>query len=113
MPLTFDELRTANVVRAAEWPKTPDAQEWTTADKACELGGEVGEALNVVKKLRREQLGHGGSRDTVAHLAEELADVVICCDLLAKAYGIDLGEAVARKFNLTSDKMGCKTKLPE
>ena len=110
--LTRAALRSENDRRAAEWPATPDAQEWTAADKAVELGGEVGEALNVVKKLRREALGHGGSRDTIAHLAEELADVVICTDLLASKYGIDLAAAVIAKFNATSEKMGCRAILP-
>jgi NTP pyrophosphatase (non-canonical NTP hydrolase) len=48
------------------------------AYKGNELAGEAGEACNVIKKLERERLGMPGSRDTVAHLAEELADVIIC-----------------------------------
>lgn len=72
---------------------------------STELAGEVGEACNVVKKLEREVLGLRGSRDTEDHLAEELADVVICASLLANKYSIDLQAAVVKKFNATSEKL--------
>lgn len=81
--------------------------------KGNELAGEVGEACNVIKKIERERLGIAGSRDTVEHLAEELADVIICADLIAMAEGIDLGVAVARKFNATSAKVGLQTRMVE
>lgn len=69
---------------------------------ALELGGEAGEVLNVVKKLVREQRGWAGSRSTKQDLGEELGDVLICLDTLARAYDIDLAEVTARKFNMTS-----------
>lgn len=73
---------------------------------ATELGGECGEAQNVVKKLEREARGIAGSRDTVEHLGQELADVIICVSLVANYYGIDLCAEIAPKFNATSDKLG-------
>jgi NTP pyrophosphatase (non-canonical NTP hydrolase) len=79
---------------------------------ATELGGEVGEVLNVVKKLHREAQGWRGSRATVADLAEEIGDVVVCLDKLAAYYGIDLAQAAAVKFNATSEKMGLPHRLP-
>lgn len=102
------ELRKANVTRQAEWD--PDDQ-ITLSYRGNEMAGEVGEACNVIKKLERERMGIRGSRDTVAHLAEELADVIICADLIAAAAGIDLDHAVRAKFNATSEKMGLKTKM--
>lgn len=39
-------------------------------------------------------------------LADELADVVIYLDILAAQLGIDLGEAVMKKWNKTSEKVG-------
>jgi NTP pyrophosphatase (non-canonical NTP hydrolase) len=105
---TFTTLREANVARQQEW----DADNQITATyRATELAGELGEACNVVKKLERERLGIRGSRDTVKHLAEELADIIICVDLLAMSYGINLDAAVAAKFNATSEKIGLKTRL--
>lgn len=80
---------------------------------ATELGGEVGEVLNVVKKLHREAQGWRGSRATVADLAEEIGDVVVCLDKLAAYYGIDLAQVTAAKFNATSEKVGLPHRLPD
>lgn len=105
---TFTKLRDANRARQAQWD---------TADRigliyrANELAGEVGEACNVAKKIERERLGIAGSRSTVDQLAEELADVVICADLVAMGEGIDLDAAVAAKFNATSEKIGLPQRL--
>ncbi len=105
---THSTLRRANEARQAEWDK--DAQ-ITLSYRGNEMAGEVGEACNVIKKLDRDRLGIAGSRATVAQLAEELADVVICADLIAMAAGIDLDAAVADKFNATSEKVGLATRL--
>lgn len=106
---TQPDLRRANLARQQEWDPNDQI---TLAYRGNELAGEVGEACNVIKKIERERLGINGSRDTVAHLAEELADVVICADLIAMHEGIDLlGTAVPAKFNATSEKVGLKTRL--
>ena len=101
-------LRAANAVRQAEWDIDNQID---LAYRGNELAGEVGEACNVIKKLERERRGIRGSRDTLEHLAEELADVVICIDLIAMQAGIDLDAAVALKFNATSEKVGLQTRL--
>lgn len=101
-------LRSANEARQQEWDT---GNQLTLAYRGNELAGEVGEACNVIKKLERERMGIAGSRDTLEHLAEELADVVICTDLIAMQVGIDLDEAVRRKFNATSEKVGLKTRI--
>lgn len=98
-PLSLADLRKANALRQQEWDSTNAID---AAYRGNELAGEVGEACNVIKKLERERRGIRGSRDTVEHLAEELADVIICVDLIAMAYGIDLGVVVREKFNKTS-----------
>src|SRR6185312_713091 len=71
----FKSLREANAARQLEWDS---GGKLDGLFKATELGGEVGEALNVVKKLERERMGLPGSRDTIEHLGQELADVLIC-----------------------------------
>lgn len=101
-------LRDANAARQKEWDKDGGID---AAYRGNELAGEVGEACNVIKKLERERRGIRGSRDTVDHLAEELADIVICVDLIAMGYGIDLDKAVREKFNATSEKVGLATRL--
>lgn len=103
----YGSLREANTARQALW----GGDIHDAAFHGLELGGEAGEVLNVVKKLERERKGLAGSRATVADLAAELGDVVICCDLLAKKYGINLEQATANKFNATSEKMGFDVRL--
>jgi NTP pyrophosphatase (non-canonical NTP hydrolase) len=107
--LSFPALRAANAERHVEWWNGPEAP--SLSFRGNELAGEVGEACNVVKKLDRERMGMRGSRATKEQAAEEIADVIICADLIAMDLGIDLGDAVARKFNATSTKYELKTKL--
>lgn len=106
--LSLADLRRANVTRQKEWDTLGQL---TLAYRGNELAGEVGEACNVIKKLEREKLGINGSRDTVEHLAEELADVIICADLIAMQAGINLDAAVIAKFNTSSEKVGLTTRL--
>lgn len=97
--LKATSLRTANVERQKLW----DVNNLITLSyRGNELAGEIGEACNIIKKLERERLGIRGSRATIDQLAQELADGIICIDLIAAATNIDLAEAIIHKFNLTS-----------
>lgn len=107
--LTLAALHQANIERQAAW--CPDKQP-SLSFRGNELAGETGEACNVIKKLERERHGWPGSRDTLEHLAEELADVVICADLCAITAGVDLSGAIVSKFNATSEKVGLPHRLP-
>lgn len=82
--LTFAALRAANLPRCRRW-HPEGAPPWTFDDWLLALGGEVGEALNVVKKLNRDRDGLAGNTRTrdelIADLASELADVVIYLDI--------------------------------
>jgi NTP pyrophosphatase (non-canonical NTP hydrolase) len=104
----LSELRKANETRQAEWDVD---NQITLAYRGNELAGEVGEACNIIKKLERERMGIRGSRATRAQLAEELADVVICVDLISMALGIDLASCVREKFNATSEKNKLATRI--
>jgi NTP pyrophosphatase (non-canonical NTP hydrolase) len=114
--LTFRALRAANVLRKARWHGETD--EWTGADWSNAMCGEAGEAANIVKKLRRHETRTGTEYNTpevealLPRLAEELADVVIYCDLLAAKYGLDLGSAVVGKFNHVSAVQDFPERLP-
>ena len=109
-PDTLTAFRQASIAREVEWAS--DTQEpLPILFKATELGGEAGEVLNIVKKLERERMGWTGSRATVEQRADELADLVICADLLAEPYGIDLVAAIVRKFNATSEQRGLATRM--
>ncbi|RKQ70169.1 Lar family restriction alleviation protein [Oceanibaculum indicum] len=108
--LTLAALREANERRQEEWCRggpLPDL-----SFRGNELAGEVGEACNEIKKLERERHGWAGSRSSDEKLADELADVIICADLVAAVRGIDLSAAVVRKFNATSEKVGMSVMLP-
>ena len=109
-PVDFAALRDANVRRQREWDKDEGI---SLEYRGLELAGEVGEACNVIKKIARERLGIRGSRATTEQLAEELADVIICVDLVAMQFNIPLDRATARKFNATSRKLGLSVLLPE
>jgi NTP pyrophosphatase (non-canonical NTP hydrolase) len=101
------ELRQANKTRAAEW----GAEGITLSYRGNELAGEVGEACNLIKKLDRERLGYVGTRASLQELIEELADVIICVDLIAMDLGVELEDEVKAKFNKTSSKYGLETRL--
>lgn len=106
--LTLAALQRTHVERQEEW--CPD-QKPDLSFRGNELGGECGEAQNVIKKLERERHGWRGSRDTVEHLGEELADVIHCAVLVAITAGIDLEQAVIDKFNATSEKNDLVTRI--
>lgn len=106
--ISYSSLLAANTARQKEWDTNDQI---TMAYRGNELAGEVGEACNVIKKIERERMGIRGSRATVPQLAEELADIIICTDLIAMGAGIDLDAAVAHKFNQTSEKVGLRTRL--
>jgi NTP pyrophosphatase (non-canonical NTP hydrolase) len=116
--LKFSDLSLSNLYRARRWHKDfgPGKGDWTSADWSNAMAGEMGEAANVVKKLRRWETGHPGKNDPdyinlQLQLGEELADVVIYADLLAQYYNLDLGTEVANKFNKVSDREGLPEKL--
>jgi NTP pyrophosphatase (non-canonical NTP hydrolase) len=115
--LTFSGLREVNVTRCKRW-HPPESTPWTSADWSNALCGEAGELANVIKKLRRHETGARNEGDpTVEQLTvmagAELADVVIYADLVAHHLGIDLGAAIADKFNKVSRKYGFPERLAE
>lgn len=113
--LSFDRLREINTTRCARWHD--GGEPWNIAEWTNAVAGEAGEASNVAKKIRRVEtraVGRPGELDVAAleaKLGEELADVVIYCDLTAAERGIDLAEAVRAKFNKTSVEYGFPERL--
>lgn len=104
----FEQLQIASIARDKEWDPEGKLE---LAFFATELGGEAGEALNIMKKLERKRLGIPGSRAHNDELADELADTIISavnCWNKAKIKQ-DLWETIKDKFNRSSDKHGFKT----
>jgi NTP pyrophosphatase (non-canonical NTP hydrolase) len=105
----FNTLREANLARQKLWSGDKQGPLY----RATELGGEVGEILNVVKKLERERMGIVGSRASISDLEKEIGDGIICLFLLAAEYGIDPIKAANAKFNETSRKLGFPVEVKE
>lgn len=110
--LTFANLSEANEARQAHWGGN---ENWTLADWSNAVAGEVGEACNIVKKIRRPELGTTGNSEEVAalypKLESEIGDVLIYLDLLAKKAGTTLDRAVMRAFNEKSEALGMPVRL--
>ncbi len=85
--LTMLALREANHTRHVRYYR-PGQAPWTMDDWMVAIGGEAGEALNLVKKINRDRQRMSGNfgisfealRD---QLGDELADVVIYLDVIA------------------------------
>ncbi|MCA9086519.1 MAG: MazG-like family protein [Planctomycetaceae bacterium] len=106
--MTFEELRKANAERHVEWAR---GNVLPLSFRGLELAGEAGEACNELKKLERARLGMAGGKEDISNLREELADILICVDLIAMDLDIDLAEVLRHKFNKTSEKYGLSTRL--
>lgn len=118
--LTFRALRVVNVERCKVWHPGfgTGTGDWNGADWSNAMQGEAGEAGNFVKKLRRQDTGFRGAADPdrsvlLEKLGDEIADTAIYLDLLAEYYGINMAEAVVRKFNAISVREGLPQRLPE
>jgi len=115
MSLTFAELNRANSLRCQQ--SYHPIYRWSPTDWACALAGEVGEACNLIKKLRRLDdagpwLDTSEARSALElEIADELADAQMYLDLLAERLGISLEIAVRQKFNRTSDQIGSTVRL--
>jgi len=104
---SLDDIRQANKIRRDSCLRL-HCVDWTLNDWATALAGEVGEACNVMKKIRRGDVTLDEARPA---LASEFADVLGCLDILAAEAGIDLADAYVAKFNAVSDRYGSAVKL--
>jgi NTP pyrophosphatase (non-canonical NTP hydrolase) len=112
--LSFERLRVLGLSRCSRW-HPGGVTDWSLSDWGVAAGGEMGEALNVIKKMNRDRDQIVGNTQTDAELrtslAEEIADTVIYLDLLAARAGIDLAKAITAKFNKVSKKNGFPERL--
>ena len=116
--LLFSSLRMHNIRRAHEPNPDLGVRVWPPETWALAICGEMGELVKIVKNTARAKVDdpaarHASNPYELAGIAHELAGIVIYCDLMAERCGIDLGAAVAEKFNRTSDNRGRETKLPQ
>lgn len=111
-PLTFEELRNANVARCLKW-HPGGLQSWSPSDWLTAIAGELGELASLIKMMNRERDRLPGNKFpvTVQHVADEMADVLTYLDLMAASMGIDLASAVVAKFNEVSKRVGFTDRL--
>ena len=115
-PLTFDELRAANVRRLPQFKNrkgepahsAPDGSDWKLSAWCNAVLGELGELANLIKKIER---GDMTLAEAYADVSDELADTQTYLDILAFRCGVNLGNATASKFNRVSDRVGSDVKL--
>lgn len=109
--LSFDVLREANIARLPTFKNNkgepahsePDGSDWDLATWSNAVLGELGEAANIIKKIRRGDISIDEARPL---LAKEYADVQTYLDILAMQTGVDLGKATVDKFNEISKRVG-------
>lgn len=113
--LTIGYITAVNCSRKARWHGVPDP--WSLADWSNAMCGEAGEAANVVKKIRRLDLGMRQWRtpdnreELLNKLGKEIADTFLYLNLLADAAGIDMEAAIVQKFNEVSEAEGFPERL--
>ena len=97
------------------WNEDETNSDWSLTDIACGLGGEAGELLNWIKKIRRldDEMSKGVAYNKAfAKLAKEsgkeMADMICYTVVLASEMGIDLRKALVEKFNEVSDRRKSK-----
>lgn len=99
--LTFQALRAANQARCplfknAKGELQHSGRDWLANDWMIATVGELGEAANVMKKVRRGDLYLDEARPK---LAQEFSDVVIYLDMLAANCGVELTFPGVRTFD--------------
>lgn len=118
MGLSFDDLAQVNRKRVERWHPGFPHDAWTGADWSNAMQGEAGEAGNVVKKLRRRELGVQDAvnipeDELMGKLAIEIGDTAVYLDLLAQYYGLQLEDCVRFTFNRVSIREGFPERLAD
>lgn len=112
--LKFSDLRIANLKRLPQFKNAvgemahsePDGSDWSPADWMVAVVGELGEAANLMKKIRRGDFATPcDMQEAKDKLQKEFADFITYADIMAAQFGIDLGEAVMYKFNEVSRRV--------
>lgn len=108
----LESLRVANAERCKRWHGEAGIMSWEGSMWACASGGEMGEALNVVKKIRRaeDNIQSKAVADTIPELVQklglEIGDTIVYLDLLAQRYGLRLENCIRDTFNRVSIREG-------
>lgn len=123
-PINPDFIR-LNIARSNRW-HPGGLSDWSLSDWLCATGGELGEAMNAAKKLKRIEEGIANLSsdparqvsdvaDARAMILDELADtfcyLVLTAARVAPRFPELLNDAIVQKFNAVSDRYGFPEKL--
>ena len=114
--LTFDAFLKANIERcnAGFGHKLED---WSLLEWGGACAGEIGEACNKAKKLKRFDTGIKSNKPgenqkaLLDAMGKEIADAVVYAFLWFAAAGLDPAEYVRKVFNDKSDEIGSDIKI--
>lgn len=114
--LTFDAFLKANIERcnAGFGHKLED---WSLLEWGGACAGEIGEACNKAKKLKRFDNNIKGNKpgenqkNLLDAMGKEIADAVVYAFLWFAAAGLDPAEYVRKVFNDKSDEIGSDIKI--
>jgi NTP pyrophosphatase (non-canonical NTP hydrolase) len=104
--LTFKKFQKINAKRSIEIYPDNKFDEYFYA---MALAGEVGEACNILKKIKRGSKKQ--DEKSLEELRHELGDIATYLALLADRLGVQLDKCIIEKFNLVSEKFLSKIKL--
>ena len=110
-------MRESSRSRVLRWHGKLGVKDWNVLEWSGAAAGELGEACNVAKKIKRidaklaRRKNESNRAKLVLKLADEIADTIIYLDLLALREEINLPSAIVSKFNRTSKKFGFPERL--
>lgn len=115
--LSFETFQIANRTRSKRFFAPAEVDNWSPADTVVGMIGELGEACNVMKKLKRAELGmvnknkEGRQVDALTDevrckLMEEFGGAMLYFDQLAEHFGISWQEAIEYTYNSKSKELG-------
>ena len=103
--MTFQELSSKNIALCRE--VYPKACTMAPERLAAMLAHKMGDVCTLLKSLQA-----GEDIDTHS-IGQQFAETIICADLLCWRFGINLGDAVAERFNADAEKRGSSARLGE
>lgn len=109
--ISFDEFQAANLRRQTVFvnKRGLSFEPYNLFETAGAASGEAGELTNFCKKIRRGDIDLDDAAKK--HIGDEIADVITYLTLVANKAGINLNDAVIRKFNEVSDRIHSTIKL--
>ena len=101
--MEFEELSSKNIARCRE--VYPKACSIAPERLAGLLRVQIGELCSLVKSLQV------GEVLDVHDMGQQIADAIICADVLCWRFGISLEDAIIERFNANSESHGSAVRL--